>query len=69
MELFKYHIYPRYESITIEKPEKFGGNVTFSSYQALETAFAEEKVHPMDLKSACVKYLNEILGPVRAVLL
>ncbi|MDR2944735.1 MAG: tyrosine--tRNA ligase [Methanosarcinales archaeon] len=69
LELFKYHIFPRYASITIEKPEKFGGNVIYASYKELETAFSEEKVHPMDLKTACVKYLNEILDPVRAVLL
>ncbi|MCL2549831.1 MAG: tyrosine--tRNA ligase [Methanimicrococcus sp.] len=69
LELFKYHIFPRCNAITIEKPEKFGGNVTYNSYRELETAFAEEKVHPMDLKASCVKYLNEILDPVRAVLL
>ena len=69
LELMKYHIFPRYESITIEKPEKFGGNVVYPSYAEMESAFADGKLHPMDLKSACVKYLNEILDPVRAVLL
>jgi len=69
LELMKYHIFPRYESITIEKPEKFGGNVVYASYAEMETAFSDGKLHPMDLKAACTKYLNDILDPVRAVLL
>ena len=69
LELFKYHIFPRYESVTVEKPEKFGGNVTYNSYKEIETAFAEGKLHPLDLKAACSKYLNDILEPVRKVLL
>ncbi|WP_338098002.1 tyrosine--tRNA ligase [Methanolapillus ohkumae] len=69
LELFKYHICPRYEKIVIEKPEKFGGNSTYHSFDELKEAFAAEKIHPMDLKGAAVKYLNEILDPVRAVLM
>jgi len=49
----------------IERPEKFGGNVSFKIYSELETAFAAKQVHPMDLKSAVVKYLDQLLQPVR----
>ncbi|HII80741.1 MAG TPA: tyrosine--tRNA ligase [Methanosarcina sp.] len=69
LALFRYHIFPRYESIVIERPEKFGGNLTYHSYAEMESDFIEEKVHPMDLKNSAAKYINEILDPVRKVLL
>ncbi len=69
LALFRYHIFPRYETIVIERPEKFGGNLTYHSYAEMENDFVEEKVHPMDLKNSAAKYINEILDPVRKVLL
>lgn len=69
LALFRYHIFPRYEKITIERPEKFGGNLTFNSYSEMESAFAAEDLHPMDLKNSAAKFINEILDPVRKVLL
>lgn len=69
LALFRYHIFPRYETVIIERPEKFGGNLTYGSYAEMEKAFVEEKVHPMDLKNSAAKYINEILNPVREVLL
>jgi tyrosyl-tRNA synthetase len=69
LALFRYHIFPRYETVIIERPEKFGGNLTYESYAEMEKAFVEEKVHPMDLKNSAAKYINEILNPVREVLL
>ena len=69
LALFRYHIFPRYETVVIERPEKFGGNVTYTSYSEMESAFVAESVHPMDLKNSAAKYINEILDPVRKVLL
>jgi tyrosyl-tRNA synthetase len=69
LALFRYHIFPRYETVVIERPEKFGGNITYASYEEMENAFVAEDVHPMDLKNSAAKYINEILDPVRKVLL
>lgn len=69
LALFRYHIFPRYESVVIERPEKFGGNIIYTSYEEMENAFGAESVHPMDLKNSAAKYINEILDPVRKVLL
>ncbi len=54
----------RGESFMIERPEKFGGNVEFSSYEELEKAFVNKEVHPMDLKSALAKELVVLCKPV-----
>ncbi|AKB26094.1 Tyrosyl-tRNA synthetase [Methanosarcina sp. MTP4] len=69
LALFRYHIFPRYEKIVIERPEKFGGDLKYNSYSEMESAFAAEDLHPMDLKNSAAKYINEILDPVRKVLL
>ena len=69
LALFRYHIFPRYETVVIERPEKFGGNITYTSYEEMENAFVAESVHPMDLKNSAAKYINDILDSVRKVLL
>jgi tyrosyl-tRNA synthetase len=69
LALFRYHIFPRYETIVIERPEKFGGNLIYASYSEMESSFMAEKVHPMDLKNSAAKYINAILDTVRKVLL
>jgi tyrosyl-tRNA synthetase len=57
---------PNYE-FTIVRPEKYGGNVSFSSYDDLETAFQKKEVHPGDLKAGAAIALNSLLQPIREV--
>ncbi len=65
LEYCKYIVFGKFPEMEIERPAKFGGNVTFSSYAELENAFAAGTLHPMDLKSATAGYINELLEPVR----
>ena len=51
--------------LKIERPEKFGGNVEFESYDALTKAFQEGDVHPLDLKNAMAEFLIKKLEPAR----
>jgi len=53
------------EEFKIERPEKFGGNLSFKTYEELEKTFAEKKLHPMDLKQAVAKEVNKLLEPIR----
>lgn len=39
--------------------------MVFNNYADLEVAFAEKKVHPLDLKQAVTKQLNTLLQPIR----
>jgi len=64
LDVFKFFIFAKNDKVVLERPEKFGGNLEFNSYEELEKAF-KEGLHPMDLKSACAKYLIEYLKPVR----
>ncbi len=65
LEYNKYMLFEKFKSIKIERPEKFGGDVEFFSYQEMEKAFAEKQVHPMDLKAATAARINELIEPVR----
>jgi tyrosyl-tRNA synthetase len=72
LEYFAKIIFPLMPVVIIERPEKFGGNVSFSHYRELEEAYttkgADGKflVHPMDLKKTCAQCMNTLLEPVRA---
>ncbi|HVQ00649.1 MAG TPA: tyrosine--tRNA ligase [Candidatus Thermoplasmatota archaeon] len=67
LELCKYVIFPELQGkpFLIERPERFGGNREFATYQELEDAFAAG-LHPLDLKNATVRSINAILEPVHA---
>jgi tyrosyl-tRNA synthetase len=65
LEYCKYIIFEKIDTVKIERPEKFGGNVQYSSYEQLEYAFEKGDLHPMDLKTAVSGYVNDLLEPVR----
>ncbi|PIN78597.1 tyrosine--tRNA ligase [Candidatus Woesearchaeota archaeon CG10_big_fil_rev_8_21_14_0_10_34_8] len=65
LEYNKYIIFQKFELITIERPVKFGGNLTINSYDELEKLYASGKLHPMDLKATTAAYLNKLIKPVR----
>ena len=65
LQIFQHHIFPRLPEITIKRPEKFGGDKTFTSNADLESAYGKSEIHPLDLKKTCGQSLVEILAPVR----
>jgi len=68
LELFRYHIFPRYDYVVFERPDKYGGDMTCKSYKELGEIFASGALHPMDLKNGAARYMNLILASVRDVL-
>jgi tyrosyl-tRNA synthetase len=67
LEYARYIVFERAPKgeVVVERPEKFGGTVTFHSYQEMEASYREGKLHPSDLKKTVAKYVNEFLQPVR----
>ena len=65
MEIAKHVVFHENKTFTIERLAKFGGDITFESCESLESAYAEGKLHPMDLKNGVAEALIRILGPVR----
>jgi hypothetical protein len=65
LEYYRYIVFERVREVKIERPAKFGGDLTFTSYAELEQAFAAGQLHPMDAKNACAAAINRLLDPVR----
>lgn len=65
LEYCRYIIFEAVSTLTIERPEKFGGNLTVTSYAELEQKFASKEIHPQDLKVSVALELDKLLKPVR----
>ncbi|UUX91298.1 tyrosine--tRNA ligase [Methanoplanus endosymbiosus] len=65
LQVLKYHVFPRMETVTLKRPDKFGGNREFSSYEECEQAYAAGDVHPADLKGMTTDGLIEVLADAR----
>ena len=65
LEYCKYIIFEIIDNFHVDRPEKYGGDVNYNSYEGLEKDFAKGKLNPPDLKPAVIKYLNQLLEPIR----
>lgn len=65
LEYCKYLVFELQDELVIERPEKFGGRLAFSSYDDLERAFVAKELHPADLKGAVAAAINAALDPIR----
>ncbi len=68
LEIFEYHVFPRFDEVVVERPEEYGGNLEYDSYEELEADFASGELHPADAKPALAEYLDELIEPGRAKL-
>lgn len=50
--------------IDIIRPEKFGGNVSYSTFESLQADYFANKVHPMDLKDGVARCLAQWFEPI-----
>ena len=64
IEYARYIVF-RKTSLRIERPEKYGGNVEYSTPDELETAFRAGALHPADLKKGVGMALDGIIAPIR----
>lgn len=53
------------QELIIKRADKFGGDITYSSYEELEKDYLDRKVHPMDIKNAVSEEANTLLEPIR----
>ena len=65
LEITKNVIFHEFDTISIERPEKFGGNVSYDNFASMESDFAQKKLHPSDLKQAVGESLVKIISPIR----
>lgn len=65
IQICRFHIFGDDETLMIERPEKYGGNVEYTELEELKQDFESEELHPADLKSAVADHIAEKLEPVR----
>lgn len=65
LEYLRYIIFEHFKSVKIERPQKFGGDLEFFSYEELEAAYKKGAVHPLDLKNAVAQHLDTMIKPIR----
>lgn len=53
------------DEFVIERPKKYGGDLSYIEYSNLESDFLAGEIHPQDLKKATSKYINTLLKDIR----
>lgn len=61
----KHVVFRGFDSVTVERKEKFGGDIEFVSYNDLEKAYIEGNLHPLDLKNMMAIYIDKMVDPIR----
>jgi tyrosyl-tRNA synthetase len=64
MDICRNILFSRSPNLDIKRPEKFGGDITFSDYRSLEESYVAGKLHPADLKKGVGEALATILEPI-----
>lgn len=64
LEITHHFIFSEMDTLIIERPEKFGGNLELTQDELLKM-YGDGDLHPMDLKNGVADCLVEILEPVR----
>ena len=65
LEISKHVLFHEFDEMKVERPEKFGGNVSYTDYNQLQKDFEAKKLHPGDLKQTVGNYLVKIIAPIR----
>ena len=53
------------ETLQVQRDQKWGGDLEYSSYELLEKDYTDKKLHPQDLKTAVAEWLIKKLEPAR----
>ena len=68
LEIINYVIFHQFKEFVLERPQKYGGNMSYFSYNEVKNDYEQDKIHPMDLKAATSRYLDKIISPIRSYL-
>jgi len=61
-------VFPVLGELTVIRPEKFGGDLSYTNIEDLVTDFIQEKLHPLDLKKAVAEATIKIFAEVREMI-
>ena len=61
----KYLIFPRFNKFELKRPEKYGGDKTYNSFEEICEDYKKGDLNPGDLKPNVARLINEMIEPVR----
>jgi tyrosyl-tRNA synthetase len=61
-------LYEEGKLFEIQRPEKYGGNISYKTYEELESAFLSKNLSSIDLKQGISSHLIELIKPIKDVL-
>jgi len=53
------------EGLRVDRPERYGGDITYRTIAELERDFSDGELHPQDLKTSLARETSQMLEPVR----
>jgi tyrosyl-tRNA synthetase len=65
LELVRYIVFHDFKEFHVERPSKFGGPVTYYSYEEVEGAYVRRDLHPADLKRSTADYVDKVVADLR----
>ncbi|SEA22906.1 tyrosyl-tRNA synthetase [Haloplanus vescus] len=65
LQIFEYHVFPRFDTVVVERPDEYGGDLEYEDYESLAADLDGGELHPADAKSALATYLDELIAPGR----
>ena len=72
LAILKFIVFKKLEqdkrNFVIDRPEKYGGKITFNSYPEVESAFASKQLASVDLKTGVATEMKILIKPLREVL-
>ncbi|MFW6045449.1 MAG: tyrosine--tRNA ligase [Natronomonas sp.] len=73
LEYLQFLVFPvleeRGERFLVDRPDEYGGDLVYESYDDLEADFVSGELHPADLKPAAAAAISDVIDPVRKRLL
>ena len=70
LEYLKYLVFPILDqegrSFTVDRPERFGGQLRYETYPEVESDFVSGELHPADLKPAVSREIDQAIEPIRS---
>ncbi|XP_030644899.1 tyrosine--tRNA ligase, cytoplasmic [Chanos chanos] len=65
LSFVKHVLFPLHSEFVVKRDPKWGGDKVYTVYEEVEKDFAEEQIHPGDLKASVEVALNQLLDPIR----
>jgi len=65
LQIFEYHVFPRFDTVVVERPDEYGGDLIYEDYESLAADLESGELHPADAKGALATYLDDLIAPGR----